>query len=200
MNTREYLRASRANHTMKSQQVDEFSHTRENYSQCMMNEFSFSAEENPISKRDVSIQYSNSLASNSKHNKSASDVPSDENRRTSSSIDSNENSGSASFLNDASKSVNVDSNCNTIKSSPSNSEDDVNYDLRYSLDSPTTDEVLGKQLNDDIESSSWASISVESSSVPLDNDKIRVRKIDFIKIPHNRSVANCIQTGKKFIA
>jgi len=185
---------------MKSQQVDEFSHTRENYSQCMMNEFSFSVEENAIVKRDVSIQYSNSLSSGRKSDKATS-VQSNDKRGKISSDDSNSRSESASFSNGTSKSVNVDSNCNTIKSSPCNSEDDVNYDLGYGLESPMTDEVLeiivkGKQVDDEMESS-WGSISVESTSVPLDDDRIRVKTIEFVnRTPTKRSVVNCIQTGE----
>lgn len=65
MNTREYLRASRANFTMKTL-ANEDSHTKENFSQCMMEDFSADYQErsSPVLKRDVSIQYSSSSDTN----------------------------------------------------------------------------------------------------------------------------------------
>lgn len=61
MNTREYLRASRANHTMKSQCLDESQHTRRKTSHSVINESGLSdgmEETSSVAKKDVSIQYS----------------------------------------------------------------------------------------------------------------------------------------------
>lgn len=88
LNTREYLRASRANHTMKSSQNDD-SQQRETISQLMINEFSgecsynhvverddssvhiFTPVDNAENRREISVQVSESFL-NSKISKSVS--------------------------------------------------------------------------------------------------------------------------------
>ncbi|XP_065200701.1 metabotropic glutamate receptor 3-like [Planococcus citri] len=91
LNTREYLRASRANHTMKSSQNDD-SQQRETISQLMINEFSgecsynhvverddssvhiFTPVDNPHNRREISVQVSEPFL-NSKISKSVSFRP-----------------------------------------------------------------------------------------------------------------------------